>query len=69
MAEISSVTVLRGVARADLRSAARRLTAACREDAADVTVRRRDVELLLALAVSHVAARGAQMPDLHPGQR
>ena len=61
--------VFRGVARADIRSAARRLIAACRDDVADVTVRRRDVELLLALAVSHLAERGATMPDLHPGQR
>lgn len=66
---ISADTVLRGLARVDVRAAARRLLAACRTHDVDVSVRRRDVELLLATVAANAPAPAVGRPQLHPAQQ
>lgn len=53
--------------KSELRAAVRRLIAAIRENAAEITVLRRDVEVLLAVNAERRAA--SPMPRLHPEQR
>ena len=55
---------------AALRAAVRRLMSAVQQTAVDVTVQRRDIELLLAVSLSERTARVVPVaPDLHPEQR
>jgi hypothetical protein len=56
-------------ARADIRGAVRRLIAAAARDEVEVTVMRRDVEVLLATVVSGRRQARPEGPDLHPEQR
>lgn len=55
-------------ARADLRSAIRRLTAAVARGLITVEVERRDIELLLAINHYNAVVKPAS-PELHPQQR
>lgn len=70
---ISPESVTKGVVRSDLRAAVRRLFAACRANAVEVNVQRRDVEVLL-IAVAVAATRSPTPPEaspasFHPAQR
>jgi hypothetical protein len=54
-------------ARSNLRAAIRRLMAAVQRPAVEVTVQRRDIEVLLAVNATRLDR--APAPNLHPAQR
>jgi hypothetical protein len=55
--------------RAALRAAVRRITALVQRPEVEVTVRRADLELLLACAASKILATAPPAPKMHPEQR
>jgi len=58
------------VARAELRNALRRLIAATQRHEADVTVSRRDLEVLVVVASTKLGVQPpGPMPNMHPEQR
>lgn len=54
--------------KAELRHAIQRIIAAMRGSTPDVTVRRRDLELLIALVTTKISTRSG-LPQFHPEQR
>jgi len=57
------------IARAELRNAFRRLAAAATRDEADVTVSRRDLEVLILVASQKISGTPPTFPNMHPEQR
>ena len=55
--------------RAAIRAAVKRLIASIKIDAVEVTVQRRDIEVLLAAVASGRRMQGAEAPVLHPAQQ